>query len=133
MAISNFTEKLLFYTLQKTSVSNQLADIQMQQLGAAKAQASAQVAYNTKLQNLYYDDIVGYEANPEAYAQYLLEYQNAHEFEMATLNAWESQLDNRKESLETQLNEITEYEKTWQNMLKNNIRVEFSYGGSNGK
>ena len=49
---------------------------------------------------------------------------------MASLTAWESELEAQKEGLETQLNEVTNYESSWQKLLQNNIKSEFTYGGS---
>ena len=43
-----------------------------------------------------------------------LQLQNDHEFELANINAWESELEVQKENLETQLNEINGYESAWQ-------------------
>ena len=57
--------------------------------------------------------------------------QQEHEFEMASINSWESQLELEKESLENQLNEISTYENSWQKLLSNNIKIEFTYGGAN--
>ena len=68
----------------------------------------------------------------DEYTEVLVQLQSDHEFEMASLTAWESQLEAHKESTETQLNEITNYENSWQKLLANNIKVEFSYGGVGG-
>lgn len=128
MAISNLQEKLLFYTQQKSSISSQLSDIQMQQLSATKTSLEQQQEYNNQLSELYYDEDYGY--GTDEYTELLMELQNEHEFELSSLNSWESELDLQKENLETQLNEITNYESTWQKLLSTNIKNDFSYGGS---
>ena len=130
MSIANLQEKLLFFTRQKSRINNQLSNIQMQQLAATRKSATSQMAYNEKLQNLYYDPEIGY--GTDEYTEVLLVLQNDHEFEMASLTAWESQLEAQKECFETQLNEITNYETSWQKLLANNIKVEFTYGGVGG-
>ncbi len=130
MSTANFTEKLLFFTSQKSRLNNQLSNIQMQQLSATRSETTSQMAYNQKLQELYYDPVCGY--GTDEYAEILVVLQNDHEFEMASLTAWESQLEAQKESVETQINEVTNYESSWQKMLANNIKVEFSYGGVGG-
>ena len=107
----------------------QLSDVQMSQLAASKKQQAMNIAYTHNLQELYNDPNVGHDVDPEAYAEYLLELQSEHEFEMASLTAWESELENRKECLETQWNEITGYENSWNSMLKTNIQKDFTYGG----
>ena len=130
MAIANYQEKLLFYTQQKSQISMKLSDIQMKQLSASKSTATKQQEYNAKLSALYYDEDYGY--GTDEYSEMLLQLQNEHEFEMASLNSWESQLDIEKENLENQLNEIQSYETTWQKILQANIKNDFSYGGVGG-
>ena len=130
MAIANYQEKLLFYTQQKSQISMKLSDIQMKQLSASKSTATKQQEYNAKLSALYYDEDYG--CGTDEYSEMLLQLQNEHEFEMANLNSWESQLDIEKENLENQLNEIQSYETTWQKILQANIKNDFSYGGVGG-
>ena len=108
----------------------QLSDIQMKQLSATKHIQTKQQNYNNELSALYYDDEIGY--GTDEYSEQLELMQEEHEFEMASINSWESQLEFEKESLETQLNEITAYETSWQKLLSNNIKIEFSYGGASG-
>ncbi|MBD5402179.1 hypothetical protein HDR58_05200 [bacterium] len=127
MAISNLQEKLLFYTQQKSRITQKLSDIQMQQLSASKSIAKAQQEFNNQLSDLYYDEDYGY--GTDEYAQILLELQNDHEFELASINSWESELEIQKENYETQLNEISGYEQAWQKLLSTNIKNEFTYGG----
>ena len=131
MAIANYQEKLLFYTQQKSQISMKLSDVQMKQLSASKTSATKQQEYNAKLSALYYDEDYGY--GTDEYSEMLLQLQNEHEFEMANLNSWESQLDIEKENLENQLNEIQTYETTWQKILQSNIKNDFSYGGVGSK
>lgn len=131
MAIANLQEKLLFYTQQKSRISSKLSDIQMRQLSATRSSATQQQEYNAKLRDLYYDENYGY--GTDEYSEILLELQNDREFEMASINAWESELELQKDNLETQLNEITGYESAWQKLILSNIKNDFLYGGSGGK
>ena len=130
MAIANLQEKLLFFAKQKSRVSMELSDIQMQQLSATKQIQTKQQNFNNQLSALYYDEEYGY--GTDEYSQQLELMQEEHEFEMASINSWESQLELEKENLETQLNEITAYETSWQKLLSNNIKIEFTYGGAGG-
>ena len=126
MSIANLHEKLLFFTQQKSRISLQLSDVQMQQLAATRQVQEKQMLYNQQLSNLYYDEEFGY--GTDEYSEMLLELQNEHEFELASINSWESQLELNKEGLENQLNEITNYESAWQKLLGKNIQKEFAYG-----
>ena len=127
MAISNLQEKLLFYTQQKSRISSKLSDIQMQQLSASRQVAEKQLEYNSQLSDIFYEY-----GETDLYGELLLELQSDHEFELSKINTWESELEVQKEGLETQLNEISSYEQAWQKLLTNNIKVEFTYGGSSG-
>lgn len=131
MSIANLQEKLLFYTRQKSRINLQLSNIQMNQLSATRSSATKQQEYNQKLSALYYDEDHGYRT--DEYSEMLLELQNDHEFEMASINSWESELELQKENLETQLNEVSSYENTWQKLLQTNIKNEFAYGGTGSK
>ena len=108
----------------------QLSDVQMKQLSASKSIQTKQQEFNAKLSALYYDEEFGY--GTDEYSEMLLQLQNEHEFELASINSWESQLDIEKESLETQLNEIQSYESTWQKLLSAAIKTDFVYGGIGG-
>ena len=130
MSIANLHEKILFFTTQKSRLNTELSNIQMQQMSATRKESTSQMAYNQTLQELYYDPDIGY--GTDEYTEVLVQLQSDHEFEMASLTAWESHLEARKEAAETQLNEITNYENSWQKLLANNIKVEFSYGGVGG-
>ena len=131
MSIANLQEKLLFYTRQKSRINLQLSNIQMNQLSATRSSATKQQEYNQKLSALYYDEDHGY--GTDEYSEMLLELQNDHEFEMASINSWESELELQKENLETQLNEVSSYENTWHKLLQTNIKNEFAYGGTGSK
>lgn len=131
MAIANLQEKLLFFTQQKSRLSLQLSDVQLKQLGATKSVATKQQEFNAKLSALYYDEEYGY--GTDAYGEILLQLTSEHEFELSQINAWEAQLDIEKENLETQLNEIQQYENTWQKLLSAAIKNDFVYGGGGGK
>ena len=131
MSIANLQEKLLFYTRQKSRINLQLSNIQMNQLSATRSSATKQQEYNQKLSALYYDEDHGY--GTDEYSEMLLELQNDHEFEMASINSWESELELQKENLETQLNEVSSYENTWQKLLQTNIKNDFAYGGTGSK
>lgn len=133
MAVANLNEKLLFYTLQKSMLTNKLSNVQMTLLSASRAQIAASAAFNNRLSELYHDPIIGFNADPDTYNQYYIQLQSEHELELSRLNAWESQLDAEKDSYEAQLSEIQSYEKSWEGLLKKNIQSDFTYGGAGGK
>ena len=133
MAISNSTERLFFYTLQESNLSLQVSNIQMQLLSATRTIADSNLAYSSQMQDLYYDPVVGYDPeDPELYETYSQDLRRQHEEEISRLTAWESNLEMQKTQVETQLNEITQYKNSCQNMLKKDIQTDFAYGGVSG-
>ena len=131
MSIANLQEKLLFFTQQKSNISTQLSNVQMNQLSATKQIQAKQQNFNQQLSALYYDDEYGY--GTEEYSEQYEILLNEHEFEMASINSWESQLELEKENLENQLNEIQSYKNSCQKLLSTNIKNVFTYGGVGGK
>ena len=127
MAISNIHETLLMYTKQKSTINEQLSGIMFDMVSASRKSAELQQQYNQKLQDVYYDPDYGY--GTDEYIVIVEQYENDHEFELASLEAWESELELEKNNLETRLNEITSFENTWTKLLQTNIKNDFSYGG----
>lgn len=127
MAISNIHETLLMYTKQKSTINEQLSGIMFDMMSASRKSAELQQQYNQKLQDAYYDPDYGY--GTDEYMVIVEQYENDHEFELASLEAWESELELEKNNLETRLNEITSFENTWTKLLQTNIKNDFSYGG----
>ncbi len=127
MAISNIHETLLMYTKQKSAINAQLSEVMMNMVSASRKNADMQKEYNEKLQEAYYDPDYGY--GTDEYEMIIEDYENDHNFDLAQLESWESELELEKNNLETKLNEITSYEASWQKMLSNNIKNDFKYGG----
>ena len=124
MSISNVHEKLLFFTKQKSLITNKMSNLQMQILSNTRNQLLKQQDYNAQLKSCA--DEYGF--GSEEYNEFFVILNSEHEFEMASITAWESNLDAQKENLENQLNEITNYEKTYQTLLQQNIKRDFMYG-----
>ncbi len=127
MAISNIHETLLMYTKQKSAINEQLSGVMFDMVSASRKSAELQQQYNQKLQEAYYDPDYGY--GKDEYMVIVEQYENDHEFELSSLEAWESELELEKNNLETRLNEITSFENTWTKLLQTNIKNDFSYGG----
>ena len=126
MAISNIQETLLMYTKQKAQINDELATIALNITSATRKNAQVQEAYNTKLQTYYYEY---YDEDPTTYSDLVEILNQEHELDLANLESWESQLELEQSNYETQLNEITSYESSWQKLLQTNIKNDFTYGG----
>ncbi len=129
MAIANIQESLLMYTKQKSTLNLKLSTVMMNILTATRKNAELQQEYTERISDAYFDPAWGGAAGdtPE-YQMVLRQYENEHQFELAQLDAWESELELQKNNLETRINEITTYESNCQKMLQSNIKNDFSYG-----
>lgn len=129
MAVSNIHETLLMYTKQKSLINRQLSDVMMDMVSATRQNAELQRRHSEKIQEAYYDEYNGYAEDPDAYVELLEVLENEHMFDLQNLESWESELELKKNSLETRLNEISSYEQSWTKLLQQNIKNDFSYGG----
>ena len=127
MAISNIHETLLMYTKQKSAINARLSEVMLNMVSASRRSADLQKEYNEKVQEAYYDPDYGY--GTDEYEMIVEDFENEHNFDLAQLESWESELELEKNGLETKLNEITSFEASWQKMLSNNIKNDFKYGG----
>lgn len=126
MAISSIHETLLMYTKRKSALNTQLSDIMFNMVSASRKTSELQQQYNQKQQDLYYDEEFGY--GTDEYMVLVEQLENDHEFELSTLESWESELELQKNNCETQLNEISSYETSWTKLLQTNIKNDFTYG-----
>lgn len=128
MAISNIQETLLMYTKQKSMLNAKLSDVMFQIMNATRENAELQQKYNDKEQYYYYEY---YDSEDHTvYEEVMEQLTKEHEYELANLESWESQLELDKNNYETRLNEVTAYESSWTKLLQTNIKNDFSYGGT---
>lgn len=128
MAICNLQETLLMYTKQKAMINNELSDIMFNMTAATRETTELQDKYNQKVQ-YYYSLYEGDSDLSDEYDELMEELEAEHEFDLANLEAWESELESEKNNYETRLNMITQYESSWEQLLSTNIKNDFSYGG----
>ena len=131
MAISNLQEALLMYTKQKSMISNNINDIELNLLAGTRKVLDLQSKYNQKEQEYYYYyNQSGMEDYQDEY-QYLCEQmEKEYEFTLQNINSWNSELEMQKDNYETRYNEITATENSYKALLRNNIKSDFSYGGA---
>ena len=124
MAISNIHETLLLYTKQKSMINDQLTGVMLNLMYATTQTADSQAKYNEQEQALYYEYY-----GTDNYELMIEDLKKEHEWELATIESWEADLEVQKNSLETKLNTISSYESSWTKLLQTNIKNDFSYGG----
>ncbi len=126
MAISGIHETLLLYTKQESMYNLQLGNVMFNMMSASAQTADSQAKYSAKEQDIYY---TYYEDNREEYWARMEECEQNHELELASLNYWETQLELQKSQLESKINQISITKQSFQKLLQNNIKNDFSYGG----
>lgn len=124
MAIANLHETLLMYTKQKSMINDQLSGVMLNLMYATTQTADNQAKYNEQEQALYYEYY-----GTDNYELMIEDLKKEHEWELATIESWEADLEVQKNTLETKLNTITSYESSWTKLLQTNIKNDFSYGG----
>ncbi len=124
MAISNIHETLLLYTKQKSMINDQLTGVMLNLMYATTQTADSQAKYNEQEQALYYEYY-----GTDNYELMIEDLKKEHEWELATIESWEADLEVQKNTLETKLNTISSYESSWTKLLQTNIKNDFSYGG----
>ncbi len=124
MAIANLHETLLMYTKQKSMINDQLSGVMLNLMYATTQTADSQAKYNEQEQALYYEYY-----GTDNYELMIEDLKKEHEWELATIESWEADLEVQKNTLETKLNTITSYESSWTKLLQTNIKNDFSYGG----
>lgn len=129
MAISNIQETLLMYTKQKAMINNKLSDVMFNMTAAAREEAELQDKYNQK-ERYYYYQYYGNTELQDEYQEVMEQLLKEHEFDLANIQSWESELETDKNNYETRLNIISQYESSWQKLLSTNIKSDFTYGGA---
>ena len=124
MAIANLHETLLMYTKQKSMINDQLSGVMLNLMYATTQTADSQAKYNEQEQALYYEYY-----GTDNYELMIEDLKKEHEWELATIESWEADLEVQKNTLETKLNTISSYESSWTKLLQTNIKNDFSYGG----
>lgn len=127
MAIANFQETLLNYTKRLSVLNQKLSENIMSSASASRNYATEQQKYNEKVEN--YRDL--YEAiDPEAFDELEQILTHEHELSMKRLESWEATLEAQKNQIELEISEITANKNNFEKLLGNNIKKDFSYGGT---
>lgn len=142
MSTSGLLATVDLYTLEKDQLTSQLSDILMDITKVTKISSDLTIEESKKLQAVNdqakassSDDSEDSESSSSSSsdnAEYEAQKQDIRdefELKMASINDWEKQLEMKKANLETQVQAIGSYLESFQTVLKDNIKKDFSYGG----
>ena len=127
MPISNLQETLLSYTKRLSTLNFNLSQNIMNTVSATRAYAAEQQKYNEKLEDyraLY--EII----DPEGFEELEAMLEHEHDLSMKRLESWESTLQAEKDQIELEISQITANKNNFEKLLGNNIKKDFSYGGT---
>lgn len=134
MSIANLQGIILFCEAEKADKTSRLCSI-MSDITKATGQMTelTQQGLSAKMEvNAKAEESSAY-ADSTQYQSDLADAEGQFEVKMAEINAWEAELEQEKEQVQTQLQEVTAYEESFTAALKSNIKKDFSYGGSTGQ
>ena len=133
MTIAALQGTLLMYTMEKSNLTQKLMGI-MDNVNIAMVN-STDLMEQTNEKRAYYSDKAQNDAVYADSTQYQIDssaVEDDYELQLSKINSWDSQLQQEKSSVETELKVITTYEESWTTLLKGNIKKDFTYGSSSG-
>lgn len=131
MAIAGIQTTVDLYIQEQADLTQQLDTIMSQITVASKKSMSLAQDTHSKKEAVYEkaDDSQAYK-NSDQYDEDLDQIQDDYEMKLAEINDWESQLETKKQNLETQVQAVTSYKESFQSALKSNVQSDFKYAQS---
>lgn len=127
MAIANFNEILMNYTKRLSTLNFNLSQNIMNTVAATRNYATEQQKFNEKMED--YREI--YElVDPEGFADIEQQLNHEHDLSMKRMESWEATLEAEKDQIELEISQVTANKTNFEKLLGNNIKKDFSYGGT---
>lgn len=111
------------YMAQEADLTNQVSDI-LSQITIANRKNSS-IAYET--QNKKTEVREKYTVGSEEYSARMEEINEEYSVKLADIQSWESELEEKKQVLETELQATTATKESFQSALKQNVQKDFKY------
>lgn len=128
MASTGLLDTVNLYTMREADLTNQLSDIVMSINRASKD--SMKLLDKTGKEKSEVRE--QYETGSDEYKDAMQEVQDEYEYSLAKINQWESELEVKKENLETEIKATTVAKEGFQAALKQNVTKDHQYGGNGG-
>lgn len=141
MAIANLNETIMAYKLRRNRLQLEITNMQSQKRLAVNEQLDFTQLTQARKAEAKNEWKAEYEANKEGIYADLVSYTEIDEYEDAVekieadfeifnaeLTAWETDLDTRIATADTELKEVEAYLESYESMLSNNISNDFDYG-----
>lgn len=126
MSFTGIQATVDFYSVRETDLTNQLTDIMM-----AITRASRDTSDLTEEINEKKDAVrCNYDPDSGAYEEAMEEIEENYQCQLAEITEWESDLEVKKQALETEMKMTSSYKDSFMSALKTNIQKDFKYGGA---
>lgn len=129
MAYDGLLDTVNLYTMRESDLTNQLSDIVMSINRASKDSMGLLDKTSKEKANVR----AQYEVGSEQYKDAMEEIQDEYELSLAKINQWESELEVKKENIETEIKATTVAKEGFQAALKQNVQSDGKYGGNGGQ
>lgn len=124
MAIAAIQTLLDLYTLQESSLTDQMSDISMD-ITLASRQMS-QLAQKTSDKKT--EVKTKYDSSDDEYKEEMDDIQDEYDMKLSEIQAWETELETKKDNLKVELEAIQNYKESYTSIQKKNIQNDFKYG-----
>ncbi|MDD3436059.1 MAG: hypothetical protein PHC64_02795 [Candidatus Gastranaerophilales bacterium] len=125
MAFTGIQATINFYTQQESDLTNELTDIMTDITGASRKMTKL-VQKTSELKQIAREECY----SEEDYDEVMDAIQDDYELELAKITEWESELEIRKEQLETEIKATSSYKESFKSALKQNVQSDFKYAQS---
>jgi len=124
MSFAGIQATVNLYTMEESSLTYQLSEMMMNlvrasskttEVGENYADIKAEINKNAK-------DNTSYDPTSD-----LAQAKDNYELELAKMNEWETELEAKKQVIETDLKSTTSYKESFVSMLKQNVQKDFKY------
>lgn len=129
MSYAGIQATVNFYTIREADLTNELTDIMMN-ITAASGETTDLVQSTNDQKDTVRST---YDANSTEYTTKMSEINDTYNLKLAQISDWESQLETKKQTLETEIQATTSYKESFNSALKQNIQKDFKYGDSGSK
>lgn len=129
MGIASIQEQILSGTIQKANLTSQLTTI-MGRLTLASSQ-NLELMESTSANKQYLKELAASDAEYAVSYEYQSDMQavdDDYELQLAEINHWEAELNQEKNTTETNLKEVETTQEGLVSMMKGNLKKEFTYG-----
>lgn len=126
MTVAGLESTVQFYTSREADLTSELSNIMFDITQASKD--SAKLAQQTGDKRKAVKET--YDYGTEEYDDAMDEVQQEYQLELAQITEWETELETKKNCLETEIQAVNSYKESFTSALKQNVQTDFKYGQS---